>query len=552
MRLKRLCDEFWDAKMRAKPLWATLSGYGRYDDKLEDHGARGRDQSRRTLTALLARSQALDASSLTSAERLTRRVLLHQLEADLAHFEHRHWEFEVDGTDGPQTRIASLVAMAQPMADELDAQRLLRRMEEFPRFFDEQIANLDEGLAAGRAGVASPVDRTIEQLRAQLALPPERTPFADAAARLPGRLRPRLGPLIEDAVRRRVNPAYERYLRYLETYRRRARPDDRPGLCHLPGGEAAYGERIRFRTTLDLRPDDIHRGGVSDLESLKEEMRAVAGRLGHRGSLPEIFDAVRRDPRAHFDTPEQMVRESTQLVERLNAGLPRYFGRLPKTPCVVKPVEPFRERSAPSGQYYSPPDDLSRPGIFQINTFEPENRERFVLAALTAHETVPGHHLQIALAAENRALPLFQRRAAFTAYIEGWALYAERLADEMGVYEEDFSRLGMLMEQAFRACRLVVDTGLHAQGWSREQAIVCMLESLPMSRLQIEAEVDRYVVWPGQALAYKIGQREIEALRREREKVLGPAFDLRAFHDAVLAHGPLPMPLLRQVVTSSA
>jgi len=423
-------------------------------------------------------------------------------------------------------------------------------MEAFPRFFEEQIDNLEEGLAAGRSGVAAPLERTIEQLREQLAQEPERSPFADAARKLPERVRSRALPLVLDAVERRVNPAYDRYLRYLVAYRHRARPDDRPGLCHLPDGETAYRERIRFRTTLDLTAEEIHRGGVTELDALKQEMREVAGRLGHRaGSLPEVFDAVRRDPRAHFESAEQMVREARELVDAMNAGLPRFFGRLPKTSCVVEPVEPFRERSAPGGQYYAPPDDLSRPGIFQINTFEPENRERFGLAALVAHEALPGHHLQLALAAENGSLPLFRRRAAFNAYVEGWALYAERLADEMGAYRDDLARLGMLMEQAFRACRLVVDTGLHAFGWTREQAVRRMLESLPMSRVQIEAEVDRYIVWPAQALAYKLGQREIESLRRERQAALGSAFDLRAFHDAVLAHGPLPLPLLRKLIS---
>jgi uncharacterized protein (DUF885 family) len=299
---------------------------------------------------------------------------------------------------------------------------------------------------------------------------------------------------------------------------------------------------------VDLSADELHRIGLEEIEVLRDEMTQIARRAGHAGDLENFLESVRKDPENFFKTREEVLKNAELLVGRSTEKLPEWFGALPKTALVVKPIEEFQEKNDAAARYFQPPTDLARPGVYYINTYKPESRPRFSMASLAAHEGVPGHHLQIALALENAGLPQFRRSAGFTAYIEGWALYAERLGDEMGLYPDDLSRLGMLSDQALRAARLVVDTGIHAKDWPRDRAIEFMRSNTPMSQEEIEAEVDRYTVWPGQALAYKVGQREIMALRDEARSRTGRRFDIKAFHDAVLRHGPLPLPVLRESV----
>jgi uncharacterized protein (DUF885 family) len=357
------------------------------------------------------------------------------------------------------------------------------------------------------------------------------------------------GPLVVEAVQTKVYPCLRSYSRFLkEEYLRRAQNNAKPGLCHLPGGEAAYDFCVRRRTTLEKSSKEIHKTGLEELRKIHEEMAQTARRMGFKTGLPETFDRLRRDPSNFFAKREEILAVTRKWVEKTKKRLPEFFGKLPKTGLEVRPTEAYLERNDPAARYLEPPEDLSRPGIYYVNTFEPKSRPRFSLPAMTAHEGLPGHHLQIALALEARNLPAFQRGGRFTAFIEGWALYAERLADEMGLYEDDMQRLGMLTEQAWRAVRLVVDTGIHALGWSRQKAIKFMKDSLPLAESEIITEVDRYIIWPGQALAYMMGKLEIEALRREVTAKSGKNFDLRAFHDKVLENGPLPLKVLREVV----
>jgi uncharacterized protein (DUF885 family) len=300
---------------------------------------------------------------------------------------------------------------------------------------------------------------------------------------------------------------------------------------------------------LDIAPEEIHRIGLEELQGIQDEMQAIASRMGSGNGIKAFLDGVRSDPKNFYRSREEVVQGARDCVSDTHKRLPDFFGTLPKTPLIVMPIEEYKEKNEVGARYYSPPEDLSRPGIYYINTYEPESRPKFSMASLTAHEGVPGHHLQIALAAENKSIPTFQRFADSTAFIEGWALYSERLADEMGLYSDDLSKLGMISNQAFRACRLVVDTGLHALGWSRQKAIDFMKENTPMSEAEVISEIDRYMIWPGQALAYKMGQRAIAALRRDLERKMGSAFDIRRFHDAVLENGPLPLTAMREAVT---
>jgi uncharacterized protein (DUF885 family) len=323
-----------------------------------------------------------------------------------------------------------------------------------------------------------------------------------------------------------------------------------PGISATPDGDAAYRLAIRTQTSVEATADEVHEFGLTDLAAIEEEKDEIARRLGH-ADRHELRRALAEDPSNHTSDPQALVRLALEQTDRAYAAAPRYFGRLPRTNCIVKAVEPYREAESPPAFYMPQTLDGTRPGQYYINTYQPEERQLHKIAAITFHEATPGHHFQIGIEMELTGLPPFRTlgaRMAGGAYVEGWGLYTERLSDEMGLYANDRERFGMLEAQAFRAARLVVDSGLHAMGWTREQAIEFMHErgSLPMVDAAIE--VDRYTVWPGQALCYKLGQREIERARADVAAALGPRFDLRVFHDEVLGHGSLPLATLRREI----
>ncbi|HVE14900.1 MAG TPA: DUF885 domain-containing protein, partial [Elusimicrobiota bacterium] len=545
----QLAADYWDASLRLNPLTATFVRYPRYQDRLPDISAVGREDERRTFTALLERLKTVDRAALEANDRITYDLMREALELELSSLAHKFWQWNVDSMDGPQTTIPAYVELAQPMANEADAEALLARIRAMPVLFASQIENLKEGLAEGRVASRIAVTRTSEQLAEMLKTPADQTPFAAAAKRLPEPLRAKYAPLVAKAVAESTYGAYRLYLDFLsKEYLSRSRPDDKPGLSYLPGAKAAYAWKIRYFTTVDKSADELHAVGLEELDGIRKEMEAITRRMGHSGDIRSFIDKAKADKANYFKSRQEMLDTARAMIARAQSLLPRFFGVLPKTPLVVKATEEYREKNAAAAEYYPPDDQLTRPGIYYIDTYSPETHTRFGMASLAAHEGLPGHHFQMALSLENRSLPAFRRNGGSDAYVEGWALYSERLADEMGLYTDDLSRLGMLSDQALRACRLVVDTGLHAKGWSRRRAIDFMRDNTLLSEEESTAEIDRYIVWPGQALAYKVGQREIQALRRESATSLGDKFDIRAFHDLVLKNGPVTLPILRKVL----
>ena len=542
--------------MRHRPLSATNARFAGFDDRLEDVSAAGRKRQASDLRSLLRRLAAIAPAKLSPDDRVTHEVLKWQLEMGLERLalDFQQWgglsTVGVDHVIGMQSWIPTVVETAQPMGSEKDVAAYLRRLKALPDFFRDHIKNLRGGLKSGRTPAKVAVDRTIVQLDRMCSLKAHETPFAKPIVRLPDKLRKRHESKLHAAIERYVFPAYAAYGQFLKSISGRARSEEKPGACHIRGGKAAYDFLIRYHTTLELDADELHQIGLDELRAVHEEMRSLARRMGHEGEPSDFMAKIRADASNFFSTREELVDWAKRLVEETYRRLPEFFGQLPKTPLEVKPIEEYKEKNDVGARYSGPPMDLSRPGIYYVNTYEPHTRSRFGMASLTAHEGVPGHHLQIALAVENKKIPAIRRYASSTAYIEGWALYAERLADEMGLYQDDLARLGMLSNQAFRAARLVVDTGLHAMGWSRRKAIDFMAQNTPMSKGEIESEIDRYTVWPGQALAYMSGQRELWRLRHDLESKLGSRFDIRAFHDAVIGHGPLPLTVLRRVVSS--
>ncbi len=544
----KLFSDYWAAQMRLSPLVATFYGERGYDDQLDDNGPAGRAARKASDEALLKRARAIDLKPLSAEEKLSVSVMRSMLDDELEALALPFFEFEVDHMDGGQSWIPTVIQTAQPMKDAADAAALEKRLKAIPLYFTRHRENLASGLKSGRVAARVPTEKLIRQLEEMLAAPIEKSPYADACDRLPEPLRAEWKPRLLKDVETDVVPALQALVAFLKTEYLPKTRDGNIGLSGLAGGRAMYRHSIRSHTTVDKTPEQLHQIGLDELKGIRDEMTQIARHAGHAGDLENFLDSVRKDPANFFKTREEVLKNAEFLVAKATSKLPEWFGTLPKTALVVKPVEEFQEKNEAAARYFQPPTDLSRPGVYYINTYKPESRPRFSMTSLAVHEGVPGHHLQIALALENKELPQFRRSAGFTAYVEGWALYTERLGDEMGLYQDDLSRLGMLSDQALRAARLVVDTGIHAKAWPREKAIEFMKANTPMSEEEIQSEVDRYTVWPGQALAYKVGQREIMALREEVKTRTGRRFDIKAFHDAVLRHGPLPLPVLRASV----
>ena len=425
--------------------------------------------------------------------------------------------------------------------------QLIARYRAFADLMSQYLGNLQDGIRDRRTAPTIAVERVIAQLRALLATPPDDSPMSAPAANQPLQLADELRRSVVEI----VYPAFQRMLDFLAEYLvRHARKD--PGVWAVADGEQIYALLARQHTTTELTPTELHQLGVDDLASIHGEMRAIiASRGAADTSIRAFTEQLTRDPANQPASREELIQISEQLLATAQAALPRAFGRVPRMPIVVKAVEEFRERDAPAAYYFQANADGSRPATFYINTFEPQARPKHTLPALAFHEGVPGHHLQIALAQEATDLPAFRRLSAgwlANAFVEGWALYTERLADELGLYPDELARFGMLGYQAWRACRLIVDTGLHHLRWTREQAIEFFFENVGLTERETVNEVDRYIVWPAQALSYKVGQRQIEALRREQQQRLAERFDLRAFHDALLSHAAVPLSALRVII----
>jgi uncharacterized protein (DUF885 family) len=548
--LAALAAEYWEGRMQADPIEATLLGDRRFDDRMPDQTPEAHERDLERLQGLLARVNALAVPA--GRDRVTWGALRGELESDLALRHCRLHEWAVDPRDGPQVLFLNL-ANLQTVTTPAQGRALVGRWQKLGPDLDGRIANLRRGLAAGKVATRGGVERVLRQLDDLLASPvadwvlmePARAahpdwPEADRAAVRAG---------LTQAVEQQVRPAFGRYRDFVrDEILPRSRPDDAVGLASVPDGAACYQSLIKVHTSLALSPEEIHRIGLEEVASIRAEMIALGRKLFGTGDLAAVQQRLRSDPALFFTTREEVEAKAEQALRRAEAVMPRWFGHLPRTPCVVKRVEGYEEKDTTIAYYRQPTVDGSRPGTYYINTYAPTTRPRYEAEVLAFHESVPGHHTQIAIAMEMTGLPEFRKHLGPTAFVEGWALYTERLTDEMGLYSADLDRMGKLSFDAWRATRLVVDTGLHVKGWSRQQAIGYMLDNTALAQNNIENEVDRYIGWPGQALAYKLGQREIFALRHQAEAALGARFDIRGFHDRILANGAVSLPVLREQV----
>lgn len=546
-----LAEQYWQGVLRRNPTLATFFGDFRYNDRLPDVGPGGRADEQAALEDVLRQLEPMAHLPLSAEDTITCDMLRLAATSGLDSLRLRLDEMAVDQMEGPQVWLPELLNW-QPTDTPHHAQELIARFHGFSDYMDAYLTNLQDGVRDGRTAPRTAVERVVAQLRALLAAQPEASPLAAPARSLVPEQAADLLRAIADV----VYPAYGRMLDYLAGayLERHARQD--PGVWSVTDGDEIYSVLACQHTTTELTPRELHAIGREDLAGIHGEMRAIMERLGASS------ETIRGFTERLTHTPENLASDRAEIVQRAEAlladaqaALPRAFGHLPRTPVVVKAVEAYRERDMVAAFYNQPAADNSRPGIFYVNTFEPASRPRHTLPALVFHESVPGHHLQIAIAQETAGLPAFRRMSAgfmANAFVEGWALYTERLADELGLYPDDLARFGMLGYQAWRACRLVVDTGLHALRWSREQAIQFFFDNVGLTERETVNEVDRYIIWPGQALAYKIGQREIERLRRAAAARLGPDFDLRSFHDGILSHAAVPLSTLQRVVETAS
>ncbi|MBM4042482.1 MAG: DUF885 domain-containing protein [Planctomycetes bacterium] len=536
--------------MEAGPTHAALLGDHRFDDRLEDPSRDEEDRLTAALDGVVAEARAIDPASLDATEAVTREALLFEAAGQAEHLRSRYAEFLVDPMIGPHMELVTYVPQLTPVTSG-HAAAFVAKAAKVGTAFAAAVDRLREGVAGGRTPPRAAVEKVLGQLDAYLASPVEKDPFLaiqPAADMSPGEVaawRADMQRQVEEVVR----PAFARYRAAIaDEVLPVARPQEKSGICWLSDGEEVYRRAVRRYTSLDLDPRDIHQTGLDGIAALGEEYRELGAKVLGTTDLAEIYRRLREDPALRFENAAQVKAQAGASLARADAATPDWFGVLPRTPCILAEVPEVGAEDAPLAFYLPPAADGSRPGMFFVNTTQPTTRTRYESEALAFHEGVPGHHFQLALAQEMENLPAFRRHALATAYVEGWALYCERLADEMGLYSGDLERMGMLSFDSWRYGRLVVDTGLHALGWSRQQAIDYLAANSPQAPNNIVNEVDRYIGWPGQALAYKIGQIEILRLRAEARRMLGPAFDIKGFHDTVLTCGPVPLGVLGDLV----
>jgi len=546
---KQLYDLFersWEAELAADPQSATYLGDTRYNDRWTDLSLAAIEKRVAADRATLESLKAITRAALTPAEQLDYDLFEREYRQRLATAPFKPWLYRIDHQGGIQT--LSEITELLPFQSVKDYEDWIARLNSIGTLVDQHIALLDLAVREGRTQPRVIMQRIPAQLTEQNVTKPEDSPFYAPFRRFPDSIdaatRARLNAAGLRAIETVVLPAYRRFTtafeqRYLPATR------DSVGISATPDGADFYRERIAYHTTSSaLTADEIHAIGLAEVARIRSEMLAIKVRVGFKGSLQEFFVFLRTDPQFYYPTPEALFEAYQAVSKRIDPGLVKLFGKLPRTPYGVRAIPRTSAPNTTTAYYQPPAADGTRPGFYYVNLYRPEVRPKYEMEVLSVHEAVPGHHLQIALAMEQASMPQFRRNAGYTAYVEGWALYSESLGEELGLYQDPYSKFGQLTYDMWRAVRLVVDTGLHAKGWSREQAIEFFKDNAAKTEADIVNEIDRYIAWPGQALAYKIGQLRIQALRREAEQQLGDRFDIRAFHDVVLETGAVPLDVM--------
>lgn len=549
-RLHDLFAREWELRLRWNPLFATSVGRHEYDALLPAADFADLESHQRARQALLAELAEIDHSRLAAADLVDAAIWKDQLDDRNAEFELGAYQMPFNADSGFHTNFAQLPD-DMPFANVRDYENYLGRLRAWPRYVGQQIELMRMGIRRGFTVPRAVLDGYERTIAAHVVDDPEKSvfyrPFERFPAALPEAERQRLRTAARGAILEGVVAGYRAFLDF---YRAEYLPHARAtlGASELPDGRAFYARQIHRFTTLDLAPEEIHRIGLAEVERIAGEMREVMRKVGFQGDFAAFLAFLRSDPRFYPRSGEELLKDAAWIAKRIDGKLPSMFKTLPRLPYTVQPVPDHLAPKYTAGRYVEAPAGSTQPGIYWVNVYKPETRPLYNLEALTLHEAVPGHHLQIARSQELAGLPNFRRYSYISAFGEGWGLYSEWLGLEMGFYTDPYSNFGRLTYEMWRACRLVVDTGIHAQGWTRQQAIDYLASRTALPLHEVETETDRYISWPGQALAYKLGELKIKELRRKAERSLGAAFDLREFHDVVLGGGAVPLAVLEQEV----
>ncbi|MEM6544187.1 MAG: DUF885 domain-containing protein [Pseudomonadota bacterium] len=555
-------DADWAGYLADRPLFASRVGVKDYQDRWNSVDEAFLDRERQRIETRLQELEQFERAQLNSKEQLSYDLYKLDLQRRLANDNFRHHLFVIHQHRGPHTSVPSNLINTHKITDVADAQAYIARLENVTDYFDAVIEQLTIRSEAGMLLADWQYPKMIEAARNVISGIPfdgeqDSTLWADFKKKVDALNLSKIqhDELLADARAALTNdlkPAYERLINALEKQSLDA--PDADGVWKFPQGEAFYAQRLRWYTTTELSADEIHEIGLREVERIHSEMRVVMNEVEFAGALEDFFAFMRDDPQFYYrntdEGREAYLTNARALIDEMYQALPEVFGLLPKAELVVKRVEPFRERSAGKAFYSSPPADGSRPGVYYANLYDMSSMPIYQMAALAFHEGVPGHHMQRAISVELDGIPQFQKYASFTAYTEGWGLYSEALAGEMGFYRDPYSEFGRLAMELWRACRLVVDTGIHSKRWTREEAIGYLIENTPNSKADAVKAIERYIAMPGQATAYMIGKLKIMELRERARTSLGEDFDLRDFHDAVIEDGPMPLTLLEVKIES--
>ena len=545
--LDDLLEEQWEYTLRTNPEFASIIGDRRFNDQSSDVSEAGIRKDAAQTRRFLRRFRAIDTRGFSEQEQLNKELMVRNLENSLEDYNLRTWEMPVTQMSGIHLDSAQ-IASQLPFTTTKEYDDYLTRLRNLPKQFTDTIAVMRKGIAARLMPPKFLLEKVAGQAQEIADTPAEKTAFAQPLENFPASVnesdRNRIRTQTLDVLRTAVLPAYANFAKFVrDEYAPKGRTE--VGMWSLPNGAKLYAARVRHSTTTDLTPDQIHEIGLSEVKRIEGEMLAIAKNFGY-SDLKSFTAAVDKNPDLHAKSAEQILDIYRGYETQMYAKLPQLFGRLPKAKLEVVPTQKFREQTAASADYDTGAPDGSRPGRINVNTYDATSRKTIFMESTAYHEGVPGHHMQLSIAQEITGLPDFRRFGGYTAFVEGWALYSERLGKEVGFYRNPYNDFGRLNDEMLRAIRLVVDTGLHSKKWTRQQVVDFFHEHSATDEVEVQSETDRYIVWPGQALGYKIGQLTILRLREKAKSELGDRFDLRAFHDEVLSAGALPMKVLEQ------
>jgi uncharacterized protein (DUF885 family) len=545
-QLAALFRDSWEFALSEDPLFATHAGDHRYDDRLPRVTVADEQRRVEAEKKFLDRLESISREELSPSEKTNYDIFARLKRDAIAEGEFRVYLMPITNRSGFHVSFPEL-PLQMPLATVAEYESYLARLVAFQQYADDHLALMREGIRQGYTLPGVVLENIDHVLKPHLVDDSTRSLLYKPLVTMPEAIvtadRERLRTAARAAIAESVVPAYRKLLKFMvEEYQPACR--QQIGASALPRGREFYRHRVRHFTTLDVEPQEVHDVGQVEVKRIRAEMLVVIKKTGYQGDFHDFVNFLRTDPRFYATTPEQLLKETSLILKQMDGQLPRLFGKLPRTPYGIREIPSYIAPRTTTAYYLPPVGDGSQAGFYYVNTYDLKSRPLYEIEALSLHEAVPGHHTQIALQQELEGMPAFRRFSHATAFVEGWGLYAERLGLEVGFYQDPYRDFGRLSYEMWRACRLVVDTGMHYLGWTRQQAIQFMAENTALTLHNITAEVDRYIAWPGQATAYKMGELKIRALRRMAEEQLGARFDVRQFHDVVLADGAVPLDVL--------